>query len=250
MELIIPILFSLVVLASCLFVAIFAKKWDLSIFISVSAGGLLTIAILEFLPESFSHSDMHEHLHDSHAPLLILSGILVQGFLEAYVLPRLGFLDKLIDTKCDHNHHHSHFLSPGSVCSAVGCLSICSFFDGIRFFAALNIGESVAWATGLALFFHLLSEGAFVAIMGLGSKIKLKVIMVLSFFISGTFIIGSVFANYFAKSFESHNLIAFATGILLYVCFMHLIPFSLKGKGRLWFFIGLVGFYLLHLFGH
>lgn len=256
MELFIAALFSALVLASCFVVAVFGKKWNLDVFMAFSSGGLITIAVLEFIPLSFEQVLLAEHgsHHDSLAPLLILAGIFIQGFFEVYLLPRLSFLDKFIEGQHKHSHskdhHHSHLFSPATTCSVAACLSICSFFDGIRFFAALSIGGSVALVTGLALFFHLLSEGAFVTIIGLGSKIKLKVIVVLSFFISGTFIMGALFAKYFSDYFQSQNLVALATGILLYVCFIHLIPFSLKTKHRHWFFIGFIGFFIFHLFAH
>lgn len=266
MELLIACLFSLFVLLSCFVVAIFGKKWNLKILIAFAAGGLLSITILDFLTHSFEPAQhLNENFKNStdtlhHFPitsLFILLGILLQALIEAYIIPRLSFLDKFIvkpslhnNNKVSHSHSHSHLLSPASVCSIVACLTVCSFFDGVRFFASLKIHYSTALITGLALFLHLVSEGALVAVMGFASKIKIKVILFLSFFISGAFCLGSLFSYVFAKQFHSQNLIAFASGILLFVCFIHLIPFSLKNKHKHWLFLGIVSFAILNLLSH
>lgn len=255
MELILAISFSFLVLLSCFVVAIFGRKWNFNILMAISAGGLLSVVVLEFLPHSLSALEhAHHELELPIAPLLILLGIFTQALVEAYVIPRFRFLDKLINPEYKHSHsqahHHSHLLTPASVCSVVACLSVCSFFDGIRFFASLHISQSAALITGLALFLHLVSEGALVAVIGLASKIKIRAILFLSFFISGSFILGSLFSYFFAKHTESKNLVAFAAGVLLYVCFIHLVPFSLKNKHKHWLFAGVIIFSALNLLTH
>ena len=245
MVFLVTIFFAFLVLGSCFLVAVFGRKWDLDFLVAFSSGGLLVIAFLDFMTHSFE--DLN---HSEVASFLILSGVLLQGFSDIYIVPRLKFLDKLVDNTHHHHHHHTHILSSSTVCSTVGCLAICSFFDGIRLFAGLNMGGYTSVVIMIGLFFHLLSEGVLVAILGIGSNIKTKIILVLTSFISGTLILGSFFAKNFAEYFNTTYLIALATGMLLYVCFIHLIPFSIKGKKKYWFFIGLGVFtginYLVH----
>ncbi len=246
----ITVIFAFTVLGSCLFVAFFGKKWNLDALVAFSSGGLLVICFLDFMSHSFedlNHSEM--------ATLLILSGVLLQGFFDIYIVPRLKFLDRLVEKTHSHSvensqHHHTHILSASTVCSTVGCLTVCSFFDGIRLFAGLSLEGYAAVVTSVGLFFHLLSEGVLVAILGIGSNIKTKIILLLTSCISVTLILGAYFAKNFAEYFNFHYLIALATGMLLYICFIHLIPFSIKGKSKHWFFVGLIVFIGLHYLFH
>ena len=234
--------FALVLLCSCFFVAYFGKKWNLKSMVAVGSGALLSICFLDFLPYSFENNN-------SSIPIFILAGILVQGLADMYLLPRLGFLDKLLQSEDSQLvHDHSHTLSSSSVCSVAGCLFICSFFDGIRLFAALGIEGFVAFGTAFGLFFHLLSEGALVAILGLSSGIKRKILFFLIFCMTGALILGAGFAQLFLISFSSNVLVAFSSGILIYICFVHLLPVCLKQNNKHWFFISLILFSSLHLF--
>lgn len=235
--------FALVVLCSCLFIAHFGKNWNLKPLLALGSGALLSICFLDFLPHAFeSHNSSYEKIS-----IFILAGILVQGLADIHLLPHLAFLDKWLKKEGTKTvHTHSHTLSPGSVCSVAGCLAICSFFDGIRLFSALDMKESVAFLTALGLFFHLLSEGVLVAALGLSSGIKNRVLFVLVLCVAGTLILGALVAQLFFVSFSSGALIAFSSGILIYICFVHLLPFSLKKYNQIWFFTALVLSSLIH----
>jgi len=242
MNLLIIVLFALTLICFCLFVAYFGKKWNLKPLVAIGSGALLSISFLEFLPHAFESHSSHEEVS-----VFILTGILVQGLADIYLLPHLTFLDKLVQTKDSQPiPDHSHSFSPGAVCSVTGCLSICSFFDGIRLLAALNIGEFVAVVTALALFFHLLSEGVLLAVLGLSSGIKKQIILVLALCIGGALVLGALLAQVFFISFSPGILIAFSSGILIYICFVHLLPFCLKQNNKSWFFIGLILFSSFH----
>ena len=243
MNVLVVFCFALVLLCSCLFVAYFGRQWSLKPLVALGSGALLSICFLDFLPRSFEGDSSYESVS-----FLILAGVLVQGLADIYLLPRLSFLDKLLKTEGNSQlvHDHSHTLSSGSVCSVTGCLSICSFFDGIRLFAALNIEESVALMTAFALFFHLLSEGVVLAVLGLSSGVKKRILLVLVLCVAGSLILGALFAQAFFVGFSSDMLIAFSSGILIYICFVHLLPFCLKQNKTSWFFIGLVLFSLFH----
>ena len=242
MKILIVFCFSLILLCSCLLIAHFGRKWNLKPLIAFGSGALLSICFLDFLPQAFTNQTSYEVIS-----LFILFGILVQGLADIYLLPQLSFLDKWLKKENSNPvHSHSHTFNTGSVCSLAGCLSICSFFDGIRLFSALNITESVAFITAFALFFHLLSEGVLVASLVLSSGIKKKALFVFVFCMAGALILGALFAQLFFISFSYSALIAFASGMLIYVCFVHLLPFSLKQRKKSWFFIGLLLFLSFH----
>ena len=244
MELLLVLVFSICLIGACFLTARFGKAWNLDLFLSLSSGILFSICFLDFLPHSFEKMDFHNS-----SAVFILLGILFQAFADIYLLPHLGFLDKLIETDLSHKpaHQHSHTLSPFSVCSVVGCLSLCSFFDGIRLFAAFNVESFAAFSMVFALFFHLLSEGVLIAALAFSSRFKKRILLALSGSIGGALFLGALFAQFFSAGFSLHGLIAFSAGCLIYICFVHLLPFALKSSYRKWFFIGLLAFALLRL---
>ena len=237
--------FSIVLIGSCFLTARYGQKWNLSVFLSLSSGALFSICFLDFLPHSFEGKGSNAQI-----PIFILSGIFLQALADIYLLPKLTFLDKLIETEACNKpiHKHSHTLSPFSACSALGCLFICSFFDGIRLLAAFSIEGFVAFSMTLALFFHLLSEGVMIAVLAFSAGFKKRVLFILAVLVGGALFLGALSAQFFSKSFSLKGLIAFSTGCLIYICFVHLLPFSLKAAYRKWFFISLLAFSLFHLF--
>lgn len=236
---ILAIIFVVLVTLCVLFISVFSKKRNLIPFVALSAGGLFSLTFLDFLPHSFSQG-IHE------ASLLIFLGVLVQMFFELYVVKHLNFLDRYLGND-SHNHSgHSHIVSSLAACSVSGCLTICSFFDGMRFFAGLSINASVGILTSAGVFFHLLSHGVLASLFNLNSGFRMKAVLALSSCICGSFVLGAFVANNIAYSFSEAYMQAFATGILLYVCFLHLIPLALKPENRKWFFLGLVLFALTH----
>ena len=238
--------FAVFVLFSVLLVALYGRRFPMEPFVCLSAGGLLSVTFLDFLPHGFSQN--HPHL----IGWVILSGLFIQGIFDLYGIKYLKFLDSFIIDKnhsSSHHHHHSHSLSPSGVCSIAGCLSVCSFFDGIRLFSGIVLEGPCSIVTGISLFFHLVSEGVIVALLGFDTGIKRKVLFVLTFFMTGTFILGAMAAQGILTYFHSENLIAFSVGILIYVCFVHLLPVSLKKTNRKWFFAGLAVFSFFHLPG-
>ena len=242
MELLFVFCFSVFLIGACFLTARFGKKWNLKLLLSFSSGALFSICFLDFLPHSF------ENASNDKMAVFILSGILLQALADIYLLPRLKFLDKFLEINSvdKPSHQHSHTFSAFSVCSVAGCLSICSFFDGIRLFSALNVEKFVAFSMSFALFFHLLSEGVLIAILAFSSGFKKQILFVLIGLLGGALFLGALFAQIFSKGFSLDGLIAFSAGCLIYICFVHLLPFSLKSIHRKWFFIALFLFSLFH----
>ena len=244
MALLLVCVFSLFLIVSCLFTAHFGKKWNLNLWLSMSSGVLFSICFLDFLPHSFENHDVSR----DKISLFILSGILLQALADIYLLPHLVFLDKLLKTESSSQagHQHSHTFSSFSICSVVGCLFLCSFFDGIRLFSALHVENFVAFSMVFALFFHLLSEGVLIAMLALSSQFKQRILFVLAGSVGGALFAGALFAHFLSYSFSLGALIAFSSGCLIYICFVHLLPFSLKPAYRKWFFMALLLVSALH----
>jgi len=257
------IAFSLFLIASCFLLAFFTTKLNLSnlqlkIALAFSSGLLISLCILDFLPHSFQwivdsvkdkealESSFDGHSAISLTALFIFSGILLQALADIYLLPYLSFLDRFLKIESQPHYQHSHTFSSLSVCSVAGCLSICSFFDGIRLWTAFQTEFFTAFSTAFGLFFHLLSEGVLIAGLALSSGFKRKILFLLLALLGGVLMLGAVTAQFLSEGFSFHYVMAFSTGCLIYICFVHLLPVSLKAGLRHWFFMGLVAFSSLH----
>ena len=345
MFIVIAAIFAVSILLFVLLPAFWTRRFPLQTFVCVSAGGLLSVAFLDFLPKSFSHPNPHL------MGAALLFGLLAQVVFDLYGVKQLKFLDRLLlspassgegaasdsynkdsskesvppvatapapgrpvaaegaavsattasagfpagkgmealssdrgmrapppdkggkgglkaaaetgkphsPKNCDapvcasqahasHVHAHAHALSPAGVCSLVGCLTVCSFFDGIRLFSGLLLDRSAAAATAFSLFFHLASEGLIIAVLGADAGIKKKAVFTLAFFMAGAFVAGAGLAGGALSHFPEEGLIAFSSGTLLYICFAHLLPVSLQKANLKWFVAGLLIASLPHLF--
>ena len=245
-------LFSLLLIAACFLTAYFGEKWNLKAYLAFSSGILLSLCILDFIPHSFSahHSSSEASgFHHLMSPsFFILAGILLQALADIYLLPHLSFLDSFLKVESQVKHQHSHTFSPFSVCSTAGCLSICSFFDGIRLWTAFHVENFIAFSMAFGLFVHLLSEGVLIAGLAISSGFKKRMLFAVIGILGGAFMIGAFTAQIFSDSFSFNSAIAFSSGCLIYICFVHLLPVSLKSSRRLWFFLGVFLFSILHLF--
>ena len=229
MILVICLLFATFTFAVTLLLGKFGKEWDLNPFLAFGSGGLLSLIFFDFLPHNFE-----EHSHWTGA--LIFLGIGIQGSFEI-IFSKIKFSDKWlgqIDQKpC--NHPHSHILSPAAMYSTISCLTLCSFFDGVRLYSALKLGVFAGATMSLGLFFHLLSESVILMTLLLNSSLKKRALFTLFMCLSGALILGSLATQVLSTYWNEHHILSVVTGILMYVCFIHLIPFCLKENKRFYF---------------
>ena len=250
----IAILFIAPVFLTCLLVIRLGRKRDLSPFVAFSSGGILALSFLDFLPHSFKEASPS-------TAFWILTGLLVQGAFDLYGSGYLSFLDRWIErlngsnrlpekntTASCPDHYHTHILSPKVIVSTMGCLTVCSFFDGMRFYSGLTMDWMTGTALGIGLFFHLLAEGVTVAGLGVGSRLNQKVLFALPACLCGSFILGVGLSKGLSDYGSAQAVFAFTVGILIYVCTIHLVPFCLKNRKEGWFALGLALFALSHLF--
>ena len=241
--------FAALTLLFVLLAALSRRRFPLEPFVCLSAGGLISVTFLHFLPASFKGAP---HF----AGAIALAGFFIQGLFDLYGVRRLSFLDRLLlggdsaaSGRSSHSHSHSHSLSASGVCSIAGCLALCAFFDGVRLYSGLLLPQGAAIVTALSVFFHLFSEGAMVAFLGIDLNIKKKPLLVLICLIAGAFLLGAILAQSMLAVFDAPFLLAFESGILTYICLIHLLPVSLKPLNRKWFALGASFFFFLHLAG-
>lgn len=250
------ILMTLVIIGLTYLVGLAAQKeksplWlSSSFFISFGTGLLLALAFLEFLPHALS-------LPHSGSLLSMLVGVLAVVFSERYIAP------KLFPTKqtCDfhshhHDSHHSHNdkdkivgLSHTAACTSVGCIAICSYFDGIELSAAFQLSSEVGGWLSLGLIFHILPEGAMAAglsKMGGFSKkgIHRSLLVICLFLLLGVLSGYSLSQVLILKG----PVLSFVTGALLYICIGHLFPVAFRSPKGFWYVcLGVILIVIFHV---
>jgi len=214
------------------------------------AGFLSVLVVFEFLPHAL---ESHHHLLTS--ILLICLGFVVNALFEIMVLPRLGFLHRLVPEK-EHHHHphehaHHHVLPFSTGCSVMGCFILCAFFDGIRLNSSILISPQTTLLVSLGLLLHLLPESIMVVGIGWSSGLSHKALMGVAALFCLSFLLGSV-SFLFLNNWHAmeHVILAFASGLFLYMCLVHLIPVAITLKRKVWLLVGAVTslgiVYLLH----
>ena len=229
-------------------------------FVSFGFGILPVLIGTVWLPQSFQDTRAGFHIIG-----LMALGFLFNGVCERWLLSKFHFLDFLIQNKQKHDcsihdmvHTHYHFLPKSTACSAVACFVLCSFFDGMRFATPLNQsfghehGGDFLWVA-LGLMFHLLPECLTLISIALSGPFYLKNVLsiVAVFYLS---FVGGAFMFLNTSSFFFHGqagYFAFATGLFLYICVVHLIPTVIKGGAKKWFALGVgFGVVFLHILPH
>ena len=215
------------------------KQLNISRATALSAGVLVVLVVFEFLPHSLRLSSGWRSL------IIISAGFLVNAFAEIIISYNAKFLNRLLPAKAhdchkhDSEHTHFHLVPPSAGCSVVSCLVLCAFFDGTRLAGALLIDMKTAFIMSIGLLFHLLPESLAVAGIGLSSGFSRKILIMLSLifclaFLSGYHLFFLLSQVGVAISFFQ----PFASGLFLYVCFVHFLPIVIKFKVKKWFFIG------------
>lgn len=156
-------------------------------------------------------------------------------------------------THCDHSHEHGHIhrhthmevLGHGEVCSAIACFMICSFFDGIALSSVQAVDRNLGFIMIIGVALHLLPEGVLSGAMALAGGASLKAAQKVLLFIGGAFVLGSLIPFFFT-GFES-KFLAIASGILIFVTLVQLLPTALKLKfAPFWIGMGAVLYLLSH----
>jgi zinc transporter ZupT len=208
-----------------------AKKEAKSVFdwlphlLSVGTGVLITLAFVEFLPNIIQQNSHKQYI-------LILVGIGVVIIADKFIAPLLG---PKHSQSCSHHSHGPQLLSSRVACSSVGCIIVCAFFDGIEIQTAFKLSQEVGWHMALGLLFHVVPEGAIVAGLSLAGgfsnkSAKISVMLIAVSILMGA-IIGFLMLEY--MNFKE-TILPLATGILIYVSMVHLLPVAVKRKSGLW----------------
>ena len=193
-----------------------ARPWSrtfLTYFIALGSGFMLATAITEMVPESL-------HQSPTYAPLLILVGYFIVHIFEHSWPAHFHFGEET---------HHDEFLNSSVAYTALGGLTIHTFFDGVSIASGFLISNWLGTVISGAVVLHNIPEGFTIASImsaarksrnaGLGAAAALGVSRILG-----------ILAMALAHKFVSYGL-ALSAGVTIYVAASDLIPEVNKKPG-------------------
>lgn len=193
------------------------------------AGFMLSVAIIELLPEAFGRSG-------TMAPALVLGGYLAVHLTQHTVTPHFHFGEE------------THTITPIAGTSALIGLLLHTFFDGVAIASAFLVRPELGFMVFIAILLHKLPEGVTISsIMMAGGRSGGRAIGAAALLGMAT-MLGVVLTDHVA--FLVQHGLAIAAGVTIYVAASNLVP-ELQGK-RGWtlpaaFFAGAAVFFLTKL---
>ncbi len=186
-----------------------ARPWSrtfLAYFIALGSGFMLATAITEMVPESL-------RLAPIVAPILILMGYFIVHFFEHSWPAHFHFGEET---------HADEFLNKSVAYTALGGLTIHTFFDGVSIASGFIISPWLGTVIFGAVILHNIPEGFTIAsIMSAAGKSRRAGLWAAT--VLGISRIVGILAMVLAERFVSYGL-ALSAGVTLYVAASDLIP--------------------------
>ncbi|WP_019007374.1 ZIP family metal transporter [Cohnella laeviribosi] len=212
--------FLFVLLAACANVVghrlmfVFKQNWSrrgLYALMAMSAGLLMAIAILDFIPDSLEH--------ESSSPVFVLLGMLSVYFFQQYVAGHFHFGEE--------THVHDHVKST-TVGAMVGML-IHTFFDGLSIAASFDVDFGLGITVFIAVLLHKIPDGltisSIIFTLLQDQKKAIGAALLLGVSTLAGAVTAFVLSDFYLPGEQTAAVaIAFSSGIFLYVAATDLLP--------------------------
>lgn len=227
------------------------SKQMLRYLVALGAGFMLAAIFLEILPEAVglwmrsapSNADAGHSVLG--AMMLLLGGYLLIHLFEHTIAPHFHFGEET---------HPEAVVRPSAAYTAIGGLSIHTFFDGASVAAAFAVDRRVGLLVFLAVLIHKVPEGFTAASIMLASGRTARSAIMATLVIGAATLAGVLSIAMLQTRMEETVMYAlpFSAGVTLYVAASDLIPevnhFEEKNPVvSLVVFVGIAVFYALHL---
>jgi zinc transporter ZupT len=245
----------------------------LSWLMAAGAGILLASMATEMLPEMVEIKGLHQPF------LIMLSGLLTVTVFDKYLSPQLDRLfgeephDHSHVGHSHHHHHHNHshhldddccehptqntlvgdlltkstpVMSVASACTALGCLLVCTFFDGVALAAAFQLKAGIGLIMTIGLLLHLAPEGIIASAVMLSADLSRKKARFAALAVGISLVLGYAFATglgLFLGVIEA--ALPFACGVILNVVLTELLPAAKRSKEGIPLLLAVIGFFVL-----
>ncbi len=218
-------------LGGVLLVSSGAHKWDerlLKYLVALGAGFMLAAIFIEIVPESLSlwlatGKDVAEAVL---TPMtLLLGGYLLIQLFEHTFAPHFHFGPET---------HPEHVIRPSAAYTAIGGLTIHTFFDGVSIAAAFLVNFKVGLLVFVAILLHKMPEGFTVASIMLASGRSGRKALIASLLVGAATFAGVICVAILKTRVEMIVAYAlpFSAGVTLYVAASDLIPEVNHKEGR------------------
>ncbi|MEB3329611.1 MAG: ZIP family metal transporter [Candidatus Sericytochromatia bacterium] len=240
-------------MAGGMWIASRPRRWltheRLSAMMALGAGLLLAVLFFELLPASLHQGD------EGRALSWLFGGILAVMVFERYLAPHLDLLGDEDEATCAHGHGapghephghghvhgyaqegvahgevaHAHLLSHGAACSALGCLMVCTFFDGVAMAAGFTLNFSIGLLVMVGLLAHILPEGMLAAAVVLAAGRSKRLAHRAAIATGAAFLLGLGLPLALGGATGTLGFaLPLAAGVLLYVVLGQLVPVALR----------------------
>jgi ZIP family zinc transporter/zinc and cadmium transporter len=195
-------------------------------FVAFGAGFMISVAIVEVLPEAFEQGG-------AAAAVFVLAGYL------------LVHLTQHTATQHFHFGEETHAVTRVAGASALVGLLLHTFFDGVAIASGFAVSSELGILLFLAIFLHKLPEGVTISSLQMAGGVRASVAVGSAALLGVATIAGVLLTG--AVAFLSAHGLAIAAGVTIYVAASNLVP-EFQGK-RGWrlplaFFAGAGGFFL------
>jgi zinc transporter ZupT len=217
--------------------------------VALGAGFMLAAIFIEIVPETvalWTNGASGERAADGvvGAFTLLLGGYLLIQLFEHTIAPHFHF---------GAETHPEHVIRPSAAYTAIGGLTIHTFFDGVSIAAAFLVNTKVGLLVFIAIMLHKVPEGFTVASIMLASGRSSKKAAAAALAIGAATFAGVVGVALLKERFNGSVAYAlpFSAGVTLYVAASDLIPEVNRKEEKnpmvsIVVFAGVAMFYMLH----
>ncbi len=226
-------------------------KRFLKYLLALGAGFMLAVTFFDVLPETVAlwYQKYPTTAETLYIPMsLLLGGYLLTQFFEHTIAPHFHLGEEV---------HADHLIKPSAAYTAIGGLTIHTFFDGVSIAAAAQVNFRVGLLVFIAIFLHKFPEGFTISSMVLAAGKSFKEVLFATSLVGFSTFIGVLVFYFIGSHFESSIAYALplASGVTLYVAASDLIPEVNHHGGKnplvsFSVFAGAAIFFALHFFLH
>lgn len=223
-------------------------KSFLSYLLALSAGFMMAVVFAEILPRIINFQ-REQNQEDFAVPMiLLLSGYLLTHFLEHTIAPHFHLGEEMTG---------DNLISPATAYTAIGGLTVHTFFDGVSIAAASMLNYKAGLMVFIAVLLHKIPEGFTIASMVLAAGKTYRHVLTATSFIGLTTFLGVLLFSLFGEKLglSIMYVLPIACGITLYVAASDLIPEVNHHGGKrpivsLSVFAGIALFFIFHFLLH
>ena len=200
--------------------------------IALGAGFMMSVAMLDMLPESLRFSPLW-------APILVLVGYCIIHLLEHTITPHFHFGEET---------HHHEFLHAHTGWSVLCGLATHAFFDGVAIASGFVISRGLGWLIFVAIILHKVAEGFTIASVMLASGRSRRTAISAAIALAAATIAGVLIIGLLPHWVQAG--LPLSAGVAIYVAATDLVPEVNREPGirmALVFFLGVGLFVLLRV---